>query len=106
MNLRDSNILMKHALFLKKYSIQISMMCSACHLIIEELNTYIQQILIGFTIRAICSKFLAKAYVLYARRGHGEHSCEIILNLDQLFRRKCHLKKKFTEGGRIDDDPG
>ena len=29
-------------------------------------------------------------------RGHyGEHSCEIILNLDQCFRRCC-LKKKFT----------
>ena len=26
------------------------------------------------------------------RRHHEEHSCEIILNLDQWFRRKCHLK--------------
>ena len=29
-------------------------------------------------------------------RGHyGEHSCEIILNLDQWFRRRCHLKKSL-----------
>ena len=30
-------------------------------------------------------------------KGHyGEHSCEGIINLDQLFRR-CRLKKKFTD---------
>ena len=34
-------------------------------------------------------------------RGHyGEHSCEIILNLDQWFRRRCRLKKKFMHDGR------
>ena len=32
-------------------------------------------------------------------RGHiGEHSCEVILNMDQWFRRRCRLKKKFTNG--------
>ena len=31
-------------------------------------------------------------------RGHnGEHSCEVILNLDQWFRRSCRLKKTFAE---------
>ena len=29
--------------------------------------------------------------MLYLRRHHGEHSCEIILNLDKWLRR-CHLK--------------
>ena len=28
----------------------------------------------------------------FGRRHHGEQFCEIILNLDQLFRRKCLLK--------------
>ena len=32
------------------------------------------------------------------RGHHGEHSCEVICNLDQWFRRKCPLKKKFTDG--------
>ena len=43
-------------------------------------------------------------------RGHyGEHTCEIILTLDHWFRKRCHLKKKFTgdgqmqEGGRQDE---
>ena len=33
------------------------------------------------------------------RRHSGEHSIEIapILNLDQWLRRRCHLKKKFTD---------
>ena len=34
--------------------------------------------------RTICAK--------YGRGHYGKHSCEIILNLDQLFRRRCHLK--------------
>ena len=28
----------------------------------------------------------------FGRRHHEEQSCEIILNLDQWFRRKCRLK--------------
>ena len=28
----------------------------------------------------------------FSRRNHEELFCEIILNLDQWFRRKCHLK--------------
>ena len=35
---------------------------------------------------------------------HGDHSCEVILNLDQWFRRRRHLKKKFTDGGRRTPD--
>ena len=31
-------------------------------------------------------------FVQFGRRYHQEQSCEIILNLDQWFRRKCHLK--------------
>ena len=31
---------------------------------------------------------------------YGEHSCEMILNLDQWFRRRCPLKKKFTDDGQ------
>ena len=31
-------------------------------------------------------------------RGHyGEHSCEFIINLDQLFRRRRHFMKKFLK---------
>ena len=31
-------------------------------------------------------------------KGHyGEHSCEIILNLDKWFRSRCYLKEKFIE---------
>ena len=37
-------------------------------------------------------------------RGHyEEHSCEIVLNLDQWFRRRCLLKKQFTGDGRKTD---
>ena len=32
----------------------------------------------------------------FGRGLYGEHSCEIILNLDKWFRR-CRLKKKFTD---------
>ena len=28
----------------------------------------------------------------FGRRSHEEQFCEMILNLDQLFRRRCHLK--------------
>ena len=31
----------------------------------------------------------------FGRRHHEEQSCEIILNLDQWFRRKCRLKVFF-----------
>ena len=31
------------------------------------------------------------------RRLHGKHSCEAIWNLDQWFRRRCYLKKKFMD---------
>ena len=30
----------------------------------------------------------------------GEQSCEIFLNLDQWLRKRCHLKKKFTDAWR------
>ena len=34
-------------------------------------------------------------------RGHyGEPSCEVILNLDQWFRRRCHLKKRLWTDAR------
>ena len=33
-----------------------------------------------------------------------EQFSEIILNLDQWFRRRCHLKKKFTDGRTMDED--
>ena len=36
----------------------------------------------------------------FERGHHGEHSCEVIWNLDQWFRR-CRLKKKFTDDGCI-----
>ena len=34
------------------------------------------------------------------RRHHEEQFCEIILNLDLWFRRRCRLKKKFTHNGQ------
>ena len=44
----------------------------------------------------------------FARGHYGEHSIEIILNLGQWFRRRCHLKKKFTHDGQTldEDSPG
>ena len=33
------------------------------------------------------------------RGHHGEHSFEVILYLDQCFRRRCCLKKKFMDAG-------
>ena len=40
-------------------------------------------------------------------RGHyGEHSCEIILNLDQWLMRKCLLKKKFRDNADCTADKG
>ena len=33
----------------------------------------------------------------FGREYYGEPSCEFILNLDQWFRRRCRLKKKFME---------
>ena len=35
----------------------------------------------------------------FERGHHGEHSSEVNLNLDQWFRGRCHLKKKFTDEG-------
>ena len=35
--------------------------------------------------------------------GRGHHSCEIILTLDQWFRRRCPFKEKFTDYGRTHD---
>ena len=34
----------------------------------------------------------------FGRVHYGEYSCEIILNLDQWFRRRYCLKKKFMDG--------
>ena len=31
----------------------------------------------------------------FERRHHGKHSCEVFLNLDQWFRRRCRLKKSL-----------
>ena len=34
----------------------------------------------------------------FEREHHGKHSCEVLWNLDQWLRRRCRLKKKFTDG--------
>ena len=39
----------------------------------------------------------------FERGHHREHSCEVILYLNQWFRRRCRLKKKFTHDRRMDD---
>ena len=36
----------------------------------------------------------------------GEHSCEVILNLDKWFRRRCSLKTKLTDNTRQTMDAG
>ena len=37
-------------------------------------------------------------------RGHyGEHTCEVILNLDQWFRRRCVIKKSLRTTHTADD---
>ena len=34
---------------------------------------------------------------IFGRRHHEEQFCKIILNLDQWFRRRCHLKDFLSE---------
>ena len=66
-----------------------------------------------FLSRALAAPFSAEQNHLcnFGRGHHEEDFCELILNLDQMsfkdishldkwFRRRCHLKKKFTDGGR------
>ena len=36
----------------------------------------------------------------FGKRHYGEHSCEVILNLDQWFR--CGLKKDYAHRTKID----
>ena len=45
----------------------------------------------------------AEPFMQFGRRHYVEHSCEVILNLDQWLRRRC-LKKKFTDDGHTTDD--
>ena len=35
---------------------------------------------------------------------HREQECEVILNLNLWFKKRCHLKKKFTHNGRTKTD--
>ena len=42
-------------------------------------------------------------YAIFEIEHLGEHSCEVILNLNQWFRRRCHLKKKFMHDRRTMD---
>ena len=42
----------------------------------------------------------------FGRRHYGEHSCEMILNLDQWYRIRCCLKKKFKEDACTHDGRG
>ena len=46
------------------YNIQILMMSTACHLILEEFNTFIQQILTGFTFVCYISVLFYFTYCL------------------------------------------
>ena len=43
-------------------------------------------------------------HAILKKGHHREHSCEVIWNLDQWFRRRCHLKKKFTHDQRQQDN--
>ena len=36
-------------------------------------------------------------FCYFCRGLYGKHSCKVILYLDRWFRRRCHLKKKFTD---------
>ena len=47
--------------------------------------------------------YLHLALCNFERGHHGEHSCEVILNLDQWLRRCC-LKKKFMDARRTPDN--
>ena len=42
----------------------------------------------------------------FGREHHEKHFCEIILNLDQWFRRRCHLNKMTTALRTPDDKKG
>ena len=39
-------------------------------------------------------------YAILEEGLKGNIPCEVILNLDQSFRRRCRLKEKFTDDGR------
>ena len=39
----------------------------------------------------------------FERGLHRKHSCEVIWNLNQWFRMRCHLKKKFRHDGQRHD---
>ena len=41
----------------------------------------------------------------FCRVLYGEHSCKIILNLVKWFRRRCRLKKTFTDNRLTPDGP-
>ena len=55
--------------------------------------------------RPSCSAERNRFFFNFGRGHNGEHSCEIILNLDLWFRMGC-LKKKFTDDaqGTMDED--
>ena len=44
----------------------------------------------------------AEPFMQFGKGHYGEHSCEIIFNLDQWFRRRC-LRKTFTDDRRMQD---
>ena len=49
--------------------------------------------------------FVGQNHLCNFERGHhGEHSRNVIGNLDKWFRRRYHLKKKFTDGRTKDKD--
>ena len=51
----------------------------------------------------LCS--VERNHLCHFSRGYQEEQiCEIILNFNQWFRRRCHLKKKFTDDGQRTPD--
>ena len=51
-----------------------------------------------------CVQWGGTVYAIHFRVHYGEPSCEVILNLNQWLRRRCHLNIKFRDGRMTDKD--
>ena len=72
-----------------------------CAILVEGItrNNSVKLFEFGPVVQEISFKdFKSRAiHTIFGRGHYGEHSCEIILNLDMWFRSRCYLKEKFIE---------
>ena len=69
-----------------------------CAILVEGItrNNSVKLFEFGPVVQEISFKdFKSRAiHTIFGRGHYGEHSCEIILNLDKWFRSRCYLKGK------------